>query len=112
MLVFNDSNNIDFDYSSAVIEWSKAVELEAWEKLTMIVKRYNEQICKQIDPIKYIKRADKRELSPKEVLDFKFKPTIGTFDAIDIRFMKDGRSMRKYLYDDYFCKYYDLSCDF
>ncbi len=36
MLVFNDSNNIDFDYSSAVIEWSKAVELEAWEKLTMM----------------------------------------------------------------------------
>lgn len=108
MLVFNDSNNIDFDYSSAVIEWSKAVELEAWEKLTMIVKRYNEQICTQIDPINYIKRADKRELSPKEVLDFKFKPTIGTFEAIDIRFMKDGRSMRKYLYDNYFCKYYDL----
>ena len=109
MLVFNDSNNIDFDYSSAVIEWSKAVELEAWEKLINIdkVKKNAQKIRNEIDPNKYIKREkDKRDLKPDEVTNFKFKSNIGTFDAIEIRFMKDGRKMRKYLYDEYYSELY------
>ena len=109
MMVFDDSNNIGFDYSSAVIEWCKAVELETWEKLTKKIKNNNRQICNEIDPFKYKKREDYRELTPKEVSDLRLKSTIGTFDAIDIRFVKDGRTLSKYLYDEYYSKIYNFS---
>lgn len=115
MLIFDDKNNIDFDYSSAVIEWCKAVELEAWEKLTNILqkidKNYRENICNQINPYKYIKRQGKKNLAPNEVVNFKFGTNIGTFDAIDIRFMNDGRTMRQFLFDEYYSKFYEWNLE-
>lgn len=91
MLVFDDSNNIGFDYSSAVIEWCKAVELESYNKLTKEIRKYKNEIQNELIGEKFI-----------------FGNTIGFFHAMKGRKMKDGREMRKYLYDKYFSKIYDF----
>ena len=91
VLLFNESKNPNFDYSSAVIEWSKAVELESYNKLTSKIKKYAYDINKDIVG-----------------LPFKFNDTIGTFEKIDECKMKDGRSMTRYLYDEYYKNIYDL----
>lgn len=89
--IFNDSNNINFDYSSAVIEWSKAVELEAYNKLTSKIKKYENEINKKIKG-NYFNIGD----------------TIGTFSAIDNCTMKDERCMTEYLFDEYYSKIYNF----
>lgn len=91
VLLFDKSKNPNFDYSSAVIEWSKAVELESYNKLTSKIQKHSNDINKDIIG------------SP-----FKFKDTIGTFEKINERKMKDGRTLTSYLYDEYYKNIYDL----
>lgn len=110
MLMFNDPNNIGFDYSSAVIEWCKAVELETYEKLTSIVEKSEDEINGRIDASKRRDPNTKqiKTIIPKNEYFIKFATTLGTFDAISRRVMKNGKTMVQYLYDNYFSKKYDL----
>ena len=92
MLIFDDKNNID--YSSAVIEWCKAVELETYYKLTSKIKRYEDEI--------------NRELDGKT---FEFRSTIGVFNTIEKIQMRDGRTMRQFLFDEYYSKFYEWNLE-
>ena len=92
MLIFDDKNNID--YSSAVIEWCKAVELETYYKLTSKIKRYEDEI--------------NRELDGKT---FEFRSTIGVFNTIEKIQMRDGRTMRQFLFDEYYSKIYEWNLE-
>ena len=92
LMVFDDSNHIDFDYSSAVIEWSKAVELETYNKLTKQILNHEDEIKRQISDDK-----------------FKLGDTIGVFDAIHKRKVKDGRNLSQFLFDEYYSEMYSVT---
>jgi hypothetical protein len=88
-----DNQNDDFDYSCAVIEWSKAVELELNNKF--ISKLTYEEKCT-------IEKYSK-ERNPNQKKDFKLdlkNATIGFYKAI-----KDY-NLQDYLYDNYFSNIY------
>lgn len=99
MNTFNNGQNIDFDYSSAVIEWSKAVELEINEKLISILtvedKSKIEAYSKKINYYDEYRKKNPFILNLKDT-------TIGTFEAIKKYNLQD------YLYNEYFSKTYIL----
>lgn len=89
---FDNDKSTKFDYSSAVIEWSKAVELEINNKFISKISKYKydiEKYSRQINPNK----------DGNFVLDTK-NATIGLFYAIKKYKLQD------HLYDEYFKKLY------
>ncbi len=84
-----NSNSKNFDYSAAVIEWSKAVELEMSEKL---IKKLTKEEQKEIN--NYAKKIN-------STLEIKFIPTtLGLFNKLEKSHLED------YLYKNYYSKIY------
>lgn len=84
-----NSNSKNLDYSAAVIEWSKAVELEMSEKL---IKKLTKEEQKEIN--NYAKGID-------STLEIKFIPTtLGLFNKLEKSHLED------YLYKNYYSKIY------
>ena len=90
--VFKKLNNT-LDYSAAVIEWSKAVELETYNKLTSKLKKHEKDINDVIKNENY----------------FKIGTTIGTITAMYNTDTYNNQKLTDYLYDKYFSKWYDIS---
>lgn len=90
--VFKKLNNT-LDYSSAVIEWSKAVELETYNKLTSKLKKHEKDINDVIKNEHY----------------FTIGTTIGTIAKMDNTCTNNNQKLTDYLYDKYFSKWYDIS---
>lgn len=89
---FDNDRSTEFDYSSAVIEWSKAVELE-------INNKFISQIAKYKYDIEKYSRQKNPDKNRDFVLDTK-NATIGIYNAIRKYRLQD------YLYDEYFSKLY------
>lgn len=100
MNTFNNGKNKNFDYSSAVIEWSKAVELEINEKLISILTEEDKNKIETYS--KEINSNDKYRKKHPFILNLK-DTTIGTFDAIKKYGLQD------YLFDKYFSKLYKFN---
>ena len=100
MNTFNNGKNENFDYSSAVIEWSKAVELEINEKLISMLTeedKYNiEAYSREINSNNKYRKSHPFNLNLNDT-------TIGTFDAIKKYGLQD------YLYNEYFSKVYTFN---
>ncbi len=100
MNTFNNGKNENFDYSSAVIEWSKAVELEINEKLISTLTeedKYNiETYSREINSNNKYRKSHPFILNLNDT-------TIGTFDAIKKYGLQD------YLYNEYFSKSYTFN---
>lgn len=94
---FNNDYNDNFDYSSAVIEWSKAVELEINEKLISVLTENDkykiENYSKEINQDNLFRSSHPFILNLKDA-------TIGTFDAIK------KYKLQNYLYNEFFSKIY------
>ena len=87
----NNSNSKNLDYSSAVIEWSKAVELEMSEKL---IKKLTKEEQKAIN--NYAK-----EINHDKYLEIDFNRTsLGLYNTLRKKHLED------YLYKNYYSKIY------
>ena len=91
MSIFNKTANDTYDYSSAVIEWCKAVELETYTKITQKIIDYKDDI--------------NRNIIGKPIV---LGSNLGTIDYMYNNNMKNGQSMVDYLYDRYFSKIYNI----
>ena len=88
-----DNQNEEFDYSCAVIEWSKAVELEINNKFMSKISYEKKRAIEEYS----------KEKNPNQKFDFRLdtkNATIGFYDAIQKYNLQD------YLYDNYFSNMY------
>ena len=101
MNTFSTNNNIDFDFSCAVIEWSKAVEIEIYEKLFEIIE-YNDK-CEIEKNFKKTYKEKEKNFRLKAYKDI----TVGIFNDMD-NYSNGDVKLTKYLFDKYYSKYYNL----
>lgn len=105
--IMNTFNAIDIDFSSAVIEWSKAVETEIDEKL------FSNEIISYKDKEEIERKFIKTDFKGRE-LHFRLKRqqdiTVGIFNDME-NYLYKNINLSKYLYDKYFSQYYDLDAE-
>lgn len=102
--IMNTFNKMDFDFSNAIVEWSKAVETAIDEKLfSYEIISYDDKRKIENDFKKIYSNGNESHFKLKNQRDI----TVGIFN--DMKNYTDGNhNLLKYLYDRYFSKYYKL----
>lgn len=101
MQMFGEDNIVGYDFSSAVIEWCKAVELEIAQKLIKPIS--NLEAKKNIE-----NKANNNKINTETIKksgQFRLEtdyPTIGQFNAFEKYHIRD------FIYDEYYSQIYKL----